>query len=100
MTVGKDQVVLVISKAGRNSGTGMGPDAKGTLREDRIVDVQSQVSPGADTYMLISEMAFKLSLVLPPGTGSVKTGDVVGNLGMGWDLPGSDGTARSFVGPF
>ena len=95
VTVGKDQVVLVISKAGRNSGTGMGPDAKGTLRTDRIVDVQSQVSPGEDTYMLISEMAFKLSLVLPPGTGTVKTGDVVGNLGMGWELPMSDGTARS-----
>ena len=95
VTVGKDQVVLVISKAGRNSGTGMGADAKGTLRSDRIVDVQSQVSPGEDTYMLISEMAFKLSLVLPPGTGTVKTGDVVGNLGMGWELPMSDGNARS-----
>ncbi len=97
VTVGKDQTVLVISKAGRNSGTGMGADAKGALREDRIVDVQSQVSPGADNYMLVSEIAFKLSLVLPPGpgTGTVKTGDVVGNLGMGWELPAADGTNRS-----
>ena len=99
VTVGKDQVVLVISKAGRNSGVAaraLGDNLnKGDLDSNRIVDVQSQVSPGEETYMLISETAFKLSLVLPPGTGSVKTGDVVGNLGMGWELPMSDGTARS-----
>ncbi len=95
VTVGKDQTLLIISKAGRNSGTGMGADAKGTLREDRIVDVQSQVSPGEANYMLISEIAFKLSLVLPPGTGTVKTGDVVGNLGMAWELPAFEGTGRS-----
>ena len=92
VTVDKDQVVLIVSKTGRNSGVGNGA---GMLRGDRIVDVQSQVSPGEGTYRLISETGFKISLVIPPSTGSVKTGDVVGNLGMGWELPMSEGGSRS-----
>ena len=95
VTVGKDEVVLVITKAGRNSGTGMGPDAKGTLREDRIVDVQSQVSATNARYSLISEMAFKITLLPPQKGGIVDRGDVVGNLGMGWELPMSEGGSRS-----
>ena len=95
VTVGKDEVVLVITKTGRNSGTGMGPDAKGTLREDRIVDVQSQVSATNARYSLISEMAFKITLLPPQKGGIVDRGDVVGNLGMGWELPMSEGGSRS-----
>ena len=98
MTVGKDQVVLLVSKAStRNSGTGMGPDAKGTLREDRIVDVQSQVSPTDARYSLISEMAFKITLLPPQTGGVVERGDAVGNLGMGWELPMSEGSRSSLI---
>ena len=98
VTVGKDQVVLIVSKASaRNSGTGMGPDAVGTLREDRIVDVQSQASPTDARYSLISEMAFKISLVPPQTGGAVERGDVAGNLGMGWELPMSEGSRSSII---
>ena len=98
VTVGKDQVVLIVSKAStRNSGIGMGTDAKGTLREDRIVDVQSQVSPTDARYSLISEMAFKITLLPPQTGGVVERGDAVGNLGMGWDLPMSEGSRSSLI---
>ena len=93
--IGKDQVALVVSKAGRSSGVGT---AEGDLRADRIVDVQSQVSPGEARYMLISEMGFRISLVVPPATGGVvANGDVVGNLGMGWEIPMAEGVRSSII---
>ena len=90
--IGADQVALVVSKSGRNSGVG---DGDGDLREDRIIDVQSAVSPTNARYRLISEMGFKISLI-PPGAGAVrKPGDVAGNLDDGWELPASEGDDRS-----
>ncbi len=94
VTVGKDQVVLVVTKTGRNSGVGMG---SGDLREDRIVNAQSQVSPTNARYSLISESAFKIALLPPQKGGVVERGDVVGNLGMGWDLPMSEGARSSLI---
>ena len=93
--IGADQVALVISKASaRNSGVG---DGDSDLRADRIIDVQSQVSPANARYSLISEMGFMLSLI-PPRTGAVRTpGDVVGNLGGGWELPASEGVRSSLI---
>ena len=92
---GRSESVLIVSKAGRSSGIGIG---KGDLRADRIVDVQSQVSPGEGRYMLLSEMGFKISLVVPPATGGVITnGDVVGNLGMNWELPMAEGNRSSLI---
>ena len=62
--IGADQVALVISKeSARNSGVGTGD---GDLRADRIIDVQSAVSPTNARYSLISEMGFMLSLIPPP----------------------------------
>ena len=87
VVVGQDQVVLIVSKAGRSSGIGTGADAKGMLRSERIVDVQSQASPTDARYSLISEMAFRIALVPPQTGGAVERGDRVGNLGMGWELP-------------
>ena len=95
VVVGKDQVVLIVTKTGRNSGVGSGADAKGTLREDRIVNVQSQVSPTDARYSLISDMAFKIALLPPQKGGVVERGDVVGNLNMGWELPMAEGNSRS-----
>ena len=91
--IGADQVALVVSKeSARNSGVG---DGDGDLRADRIIDVQSDVSPTNARYSLISEMGFMLSLI-PPRTGAVRTpGDVVGNLDDGWELPASEGDDRS-----
>ena len=93
--IGADQVALVVSKeSARNSGVG---DGDGDLRADRIIDVQSDVSPTNARYSLISEMGFMLSLI-PPRTGAVrKPGDVVGNLGGGWELPMSEGDRSSLI---
>ena len=93
--IGADQVALVVSKeSARNSGVG---DGDGDLRADRIIDVQSQVSPTNDRYSLISEMGFMLSLI-PPRTGAVRTpGDVAGNLGGGWEIPMSEGGRSSLI---
>ena len=41
--IGAGQVALVVSKEGRDT-SGIG-DSEGDLRADRIIDVQSQVSP-------------------------------------------------------
>ena len=62
--IGADQVALVVSKEGRDT-SGIG-DGDGDLRADRIIDVQSDVSPTNARYSLISEMGFMLSLIPPP----------------------------------
>ena len=93
--IGADQVALVVSKeSARNSGVG---DSDGDLRADRIIDVQSDVSPDNARYSLISEMGFMISL-MPPQTGAVRMyGDVVGNLDGGWELPASEGGRSSLI---
>ena len=101
VTVGKDQVVLIVSKAGRNSGVSdraPGDTNEGDLDSKRIVDVQSQVSPGDDQYMLISEMGFRISLIVSPAAGGViTTSYVVGNLGMEWEVPMAEGNRSSII---
>ena len=93
--IGADQVALVVSKAAR-SDSGIG-DGDGDLRADRIIDVQSAVSPTNARYSLISEMGFMISLI-PPQTGAVRTpGDVAGNLGGGWELPMSEDGRSSLI---
>ena len=93
--IGADQVALVVTKEGRDT-SGIG-DGEGDLRADRIIDVQSAVSPDNARYTLISEMAFMLSLI-PPQTGAVrKPDDVVGNLDGGWELPASEGDRSSLI---
>ena len=97
--IGADQVALVVSKeSARNSGVSVrapGDDNEGDLDANRIIDVQSDVSPANARYSLISEMGFMLSLI-PPQMGAVRMpGDVVGNLGGGWELPMSEGDDRS-----
>ena len=100
--IGAGEVALVISKEStRNSGVDTAGAARvagdanaGDLDADRIIDVQSQASPTNARYSLISEIGFTLSL-MPPQTGAVRTyGDVVGNLGGGWEIPMSE-TGRS-----
>ena len=92
--IGEDQVALVVTKDGRNSGVGMG---EGDLRADRIINIQSAVSPDNARYSLISEMGFMLTL-MPPQTGAVRTyGDSGGNLDMGWDLPMSEDGRSSLI---
>ena len=92
--IGADQVALVVSKTGRNSGVGTGT---GDLRADRILDVQAMVSPDNARYSLISEMAFMISLRAPQTTALVEKGDEAGNLGMGWEIPMSEGGRSSLI---
>ena len=93
--IGADQVALVVTKEGRDT-SGIG-DGEGDLRADRIINVQSAVSPNNARYSLISEMGFMISLI-PPQTGAVrKPGDVVGNLDGGWELPVSEGDRSSLI---
>ena len=95
VTIGKDQVVLIVSKtSGRNSGVGTGT---GDIRADRIVDVRAMVSPDNANYMLLSEMGFTITL-MPPSEGAVKAyADMVGNLGKGWELPMSEDDRSSII---
>ena len=93
--IGEDQVALVVTKEGRDT-SGIG-DGEGDLRADRIINVQSDVSPDNARYSLISEMGFMISLI-PPQTGAVrKPGDAVGNLEGGWELPASEGDRSSLI---
>ena len=93
--IGAEQVALVVTKEGRDT-SGIG-DGEGDLRADRIINVQSDVSPDNARYSLISEMGFMISLI-PPQTGAVrKPGDVVGNLDGGWELPASEGDRSSLI---
>ena len=102
--IGADQVALVVTKEGRNSGVDLAGAARaegdanaGDFDADRIINVQSQVSPTNARYSLISEMGFTLSLI-PPQTGAVRTpGDVVGNLGGGWELPMEEDLRSSII---
>ena len=94
MEIGADQVALVVSKTGRNSGVGIGT---GDLRADRILDVQAMVSPDNARYSLISGMAFMISLRPPQAGALVMKGDEVGNLGMGWEIPMSEGGRSSLI---
>ena len=85
---------LVVSKtSNRNAGL------DDVAASGRIVDAQAQVNPPTATYSILSEMAFRISLESPlPLTGGIADrGDVVGNLGGGWELPTSEGDDRSSI---
>ena len=62
--IGADQVALVVTKEGRDT-SGIG-DGEGDLRADRIINVQSDVSPDNARYTLISEMGFHALTHTPP----------------------------------
>ena len=103
VTLDAGQSALVVSKTtNRNSGVAArtkGDGNAGALDANRIVDAQSQVNPSTATYILLSEMAFRISLEPPlPLTGGVTDrGDVVGNLGGGWELSMSEGSRSSII---
>ena len=95
VTLGAGQSLLVISKTGRNSGVGM---SKGDIREDRILNAATQVKPPDMTYMLLSDIAFRIALEPPlPVGGATDRGDVVGNLGGGWAIPMSEEGRSSII---
>ena len=105
VTLDAGQAVLVVSKTtNRNSGvearTEKDRDANaGALDSNRIVDAQQQVNPPSAQYSLLSEIAFRISLEapLPLAGGVTDRGDVVGNLGGGWELPMSEEGRSSMI---
>ena len=103
VTLDAGQVALVVSKmSNRNSGVAArakGDANAGALDSNRIVDAKSQVNPPDDQYSLLSEMAFRISLEPPLSLagGITNRGDVVGNLGGGWELPMSEDGRSSII---
>ncbi len=101
VTLDAGQSALVVSKlSNRNSGVAArtkDDGNAGALDSNRIVDAQSQVNPPTATYSLLSEMAFQISLQPPLTGGITDRGDVVGNLGGGWELPMSEGDRSSII---
>ena len=92
VTLDAGQTALVVSKtSNRNAGL---DDVAGS---GRIVDAQAQINPPSATYSLLSEMAFRISLEPPLAGGIAGRGDVVGNLGGGWELPTSEGARSSII---
>ena len=91
----KNQVALVVSKTGRNSGTDKAGVARtagdanaGMFDADRIVNASVQLKPATRNYSILSESAFSITLVPPSPITSGADG--VGNLVGGWELPMSD----------
>ncbi len=103
VTLDAGQSALVVSKtSNRNSGVAMrskGDDNAGALDANRIVDASSQIKPATQTYSMLSEMSFRISLEppLPLAGGVTVRGDVVGNLGGGWELPMSEEGRSSII---
>ena len=102
VTLDADQVALVVSKTGRNSGVAArskGDDNTGDLDSNRIVNASVQIKPGSMTYSMLSKMSFRISLEPPlPLTSAVTDrGDVVGNLGGAWELPMSEAGRSSII---
>lgn len=103
VTLDAGQSALVVSKtSNRNSGVAMrskGDDNAGALDANRIVDASSQIKPASMTYSMLSEMSFRVSLEppLPLAGGVTVRGDVVGNLGGGWELPMSEEGRSSII---
>ena len=99
VTLAAGQSALVVSKTGRNSGVAVrakGDDNVGSLDSNRIVNAHSQIKPATKVYSMLSEMSFRISLQppLPLAGGASPRGDIVGNLGGGWELEMSE-TGRS-----
>ena len=102
VTLDANQVALVVSKTGRNSGVAArapGDDNTGDLDSNRIVNAHSMIKPASPTYSMLSEMSFRISLEPPLPLSSAVTdrGDVVGNLGRGWELPMSEAGRSSII---
>ena len=84
--LGKGQSALVVAWAA--------PRASANIRADRVVNLATQLNQ-TRRYQLLSYKGFRVTLV-PPQTGAIAAfGDVAGNLDEDWELPMSEGAARS-----
>jgi len=86
---GKGQSVLVTAwPATRKSAN---------ISNDRVINLATQLNQ-VSRYQLLSYSGFRITLV-PPRTGATISsfGDIAGNLHEDWEIPMSEGTARSSI---
>ena len=85
--LGKGQSALVVAWAA--------PRASANIRADRVVSLATQLNQ-TRRYQLLSYKGFRITLV-PPRTGATIAafGDIAGNLHEDWEIPMSEGAARS-----
>ena len=85
---GKGQSVLVVAW------TAPSVRASKNIREDRVIVLAGQLNQ-TSRYQLLSYDGFRITLV-PPDQGAISAfGDIAGNLDEEWELPMSEGSARS-----
>ena len=93
----RNQVLLLVTERGSNSGVGV---AKDSLRSDRIVILKDLIG-GTPGYRLLSQTAFKVTLMSAAATKTVRRipSDIAGNLGAipEWKLPLIEGNQRSSI---
>ena len=92
--VAAGEAVLLVTEQGRHSGIGEG---KGDLRRDQVIGLKQLLNIRVPRYKLLSNAAFKISLISPSATAPV---DIVGNLGAkpAWELPTlEEGASRSSI---
>ncbi|MDE0690497.1 MAG: hypothetical protein OXI61_20235, partial [Candidatus Poribacteria bacterium] len=89
-TMGK--VLLLVAWEGPRSSSNL------SALGDRIVDVSGQLEQKG-RYQLLSDMAFKLTLIPPQTTGIVVPGDMAGNLDAAeaWEIPMSESGRSSLI---
>ena len=89
-TMGK--VLLLVAWEGPRSSSNL------SALGDRIVDVSDQLEQKG-RYQLLSDMAFKLTLIPPQTTGIVVPGDMAGNLDAAeaWEIPMSESGRSSLI---
>ena len=92
-----DQVLLLVTEQGHNSGVGA---AKDDLPADRVVILKDLIG-GTQDYRLLSQTVFKVTLKAPAGTRTSRKmiSDIAGNLGEipEWELPLIEGNQRSSI---
>jgi hypothetical protein len=93
----RNQVLLLVTEQGPNSGVGA---AKGDIQADRIVILKDLID-GTPGYRLLSQTAFKVTLMSAAATKTVRRipSDIAGNLGAmpEWKLPLIEGNQRSSI---
>ena len=94
ISVAAGEAVLLVTEQGRHSGIG---EDIGDLRRDQVIGLKQLLNIRATRYKLLSNAAFKISLISPSATAPV---DIVGNLGAkpAWELPTiEEGASRSSI---
>ena len=94
ISVAAGEAVLLVTEQGRHSGIG---EDIGDLRRDQVIGLKQLLNIRATRYKLLSDAAFKISLISPSATAPV---DIVGNLGAkpAWELPTiEEGASRSSI---